>query len=576
MKVLMKRRVLGITFAFFAFMYSLALLAGNLELPMVFSDGMVLQRGMNVPVWGWAKPGAQVTVEFAGQKKTAKADAKGKWRVDLASLKLDAKGSDFKVSSGGEAITLKDVVVGEVWFCTGQSNMDFTARSFMGPKSNPAAAAFAKRVAELNDPIMRQYAAPYALGHDGRKEKADVSHHRNIGRDGKRDMSLGHWIKATSPDNTTKFTGTGLCFALALRDAMPGVPIGLIKCAWGGTPVEPWIPTYVFDANPKMEAEREKYIKGITARYEKWKTRDWEPAYQKKLKEWEAKHKDDAKNKKKRGRRDRKPSPPRNPLDPPYPNYPCTLFNAMLAPLIPYAGRGFIWYQGESNAFISRNQHPSYGKRMAMMIKSWREEWGNENMSFYIVQLANFISRRKSSDGDRWAIVMDQQRRVLDMLPRTGMSVTIDIGDPHNIHPRNKLDVGKRLALWALKLDYGKKNIPECSGPLYKGLQVKDGKVLLSFTHADSGLMVAHKDGIDPAEKVVSPLTWFEVRGEDGEWHKADARIVDGNKVEVSSSNVPKPVAVRYAWSCNPEGANLYNKAGLPASPFTTEAESEK
>ena len=237
--MLMKQRALIITFAVLAFMSCWVLPAGNLELPMVFGDGMVLQRGMKVPVWGWAKPGSQVMVDFARQKKTAKADAKGKWRVDLAPLKLDAKGSEFKVSSDGEAITLKDVVVGEVWYCTGQSNMDYPARSFLKPKSNPAVAALAKRVTGLNDPLLRQYAVPYSLGHDGRKEKPDLSYRRvacNMLRHMEENGGLapGRWIKATSLDNMDKFTVTGLCFALALRDAMPGVPVGLIKCAWGG------------------------------------------------------------------------------------------------------------------------------------------------------------------------------------------------------------------------------------------------------------------------------------------------------------------------------------------------------
>ncbi len=550
----------------------IVLRAGNIQLPMIFKDGMVLQRGKKVPIWGWANPGAKVTIKFSIQTRSSKADSKGKWTIWLDPLKTSAKGSTLTISCNGEKKTIGDVVVGEVWFCTGQSNMDHTANGFARPKSNPAAAALSKYIHTLNDPLIRQYAAPYALGHDGRKERAEMTYHGNF-KDNSKIPGICSWIKATSPTLTRAFSGTALCFALALRKALPKVPIGLIKCAWGGTPIETWIPQPVFDSNPKMKEEREKYEKKVNAQYEQWKKRDWEPAYKAKLEKWKKQLDDNSADEKGKSKKPRKPSPPRNPLDPMYPKYPCSLFNAMIAPLVPYAARGFIWYQGEANAFVKRDQDPPYGRRLAMMIKAWRKEWGDDNMPFYFVQLANFASNRKNSSGqDTWAVVMDQQRRVLDMVPHTGMSVSIDIGDSRSIHPKNKIDVGERLALWALKLDYGKK-IPECSGPLFKSDKIKNGKIIITFSHVGKGLMTGSKVGVDPVKPVKAPPTWFEVKGQDGEWHKAEAKITGKDKIEVFSKDVPKPVAARYAWSCDPKGANLYNKSGLPASPFTTEKE---
>ena len=544
------------TAAVFLFINTL-LYSQNLELDSFFNNSMVLQRNCPVPIWGDASPGADVTVTFNGQNKQCKADKNGHWQLSLDPMEVLATGEPLTVSSGGEQKTFTDVVVGDVWVCTGQSNMDYTVSSFWGPRSNPAAVALSKIASKTNDPLLRQYAVPYAISHEKRKKRTDATHHRNneVNDRLKGNSGLGVWLKATSKQSITAFSGTGFCFAIELRKAMPDVPIGLIKCAWGGTPIETWMPAYLFDQSPNLKKEREAYMVHIQKILEIWKRTDWDKWLAEKTERWEE-----------NGKKGGKPKPKSHPLDPVYPTYPSTLFNAMLAPVIPYAIRGFIWYQGESNVGPSA---PLYEEQLTMMINAWRKEWKNDKLPFYIVQLANFKSKKKAQGlDDPWATVMDAQRRVATKLPNTGLSVTIDIGDPNNIHPRNKIDVGRRLALRALKNEYGMK-IPECSGPLYKSCLFTDEKAVVSFTHTGSGLMVAEKNGIEPPVKVDKPLTLFEIEDSNGKWHKAVAKI-NGDKIEVSSTKVTEPTAVRYAWSCNPEGAKLYNIEGLPASPFTT------
>ena len=535
------------------------LFSQNLKLDSFFSNSMVLQRESSVPIWGDAAPDTTVTVRFNGQTKQTKTDKNGHWELSLAPMKALSQGKELTVSSGNKKKTFSDVLVGDVWMCTGQSNMDNPVASFSGPHSNLAAAALGKITSTMNDPLLRQYAVPYAISHDKRKNHTDSSHHRNaeFSNRMKGNSGLGKWTKATSKASIAAFSCTGFCFAIELRKAMPDVPIGLIKCAWGGTPIETWIPDYIFEQNEQLKKERTNYKNHIQKALENWEKTDWDKWLVEKTAEWE-----------KNDHKGRKPQKNSNPMDPVYPNYPSTLFNAMLAPVIPYAIRGFIWYQGESNVNTTA---PYYGERLAMMITAWRKEWQNDNLPFYIVQLANYSSKRQVKGlDDPWVTVMDGQRRVATTMPNTGLSVSLDIGTPHNIHPRNKIDVGRRLALWALKNEYGL-DIPECSGPLYKSCSFKDGKAVISFTHTGSGLMIAEKEkeNIKQPVKVDKALELFEIRGSDGKWHRASAKMT-GDKIEVSSPDVKDPTAVRYAWSCTPKDPKLYNLEGLPASPFTS------
>lgn len=523
--------------------------AGGIRLAQVFGDGMVLQRDMAVPVWGWSEPGAEVEVRFGSQRVKCQAGDDGRWLVKLAPLGVSTSGVPLLAVSAGITNRIKDVLVGDVWLCTGQSNMDFPAVNFMGPASDPAAGAIKKLVAGLHDPLLRQYAAPYCFSPGRRRDKADFSCRRN-----KRWPAVGHWIKAIKFSDTSRFTGTGLCFAIELRKALPEVPIGLLKCAWGGTPVEAWIPPYCFGDDADLKEDRERYMKVFNRQMSDWNAGVYKRRYQEALAHWEQ-----------NGRKGNKPHMANDPRNPVFPNYPGTLFNGMLAPMIPYAVRGVIWYQGESNR---RRAPQSYAHRLATMISAWRKAWGLSQMPFYIVQLANF--KNQSAECQKgWTVVMDQQRRVLDMLPHTGLAVTIDIGNATNIHPRNKIDVGKRLAQWALKNDYAR-DVSECSGPLYKGCKIEKNKVVVEFTHVGAGLMAGRKQGIAPVVATQDLLKRFEVCGAAGKWVPAAAKIV-GDRLEVSAPDVPEPVAVRYAWAANPAGANLYNKAGLPASPFTSE-----
>ncbi|NIY16559.1 MAG: hypothetical protein GWM98_17520, partial [Nitrospinaceae bacterium] len=254
---------------------------------------------------------------------------------------------------------------------------------------------------------------------------------------------------------------------------------------------------------------------------------------------------------------------------------PATIFNGMVNPVIPYAIKGTIWYQGEANS--GYNPH-RYGRNFRAMISSWRRHWGQGDFPFYFAQLANYGSPKASSEG--WPTVCDQQRRTLG-LKNTGMAVLYDIGESRDVHPHNKMDVGRRLALWALKHDYpsaerrggGKAASIVCSGPLYRSHSITDGKVVVLFDHAGSGLMTGEKPVMDAARETGEPLRFFEICGADRQWKQAQAEITGKDTVTVTHPEVPEPVSVRYGWSKNPEGANLYNKEGLPASIFTTESE---
>lgn len=473
--------------------------ANELAIARIFSDGVVLQREIEVPVWGTATPGAEVQVSFGDQVEKVKADAEGVWMLRLNSLEASEQGRVMTIRSEGTSIEIKDVLVGEVWLCGGQSNMAWTMRNLRGKKTSehPVNLLVQKEVAAANDSALRLFAVDVVA--------SPFEESRTV-------KSKTGWMDV-NPKDIIKFSGVGYFFGKELRKEL-GVPVGLINCNRGGTKVETWTP-----------AEGFEQVTGGTAYYEQ--EREAEQARM----------------------------------------MPTALFNGSINPLIPFAMRGVIFYQGESNCGY-RSEY--YGKTFLAMINSWRARWNQDRLDFYWCQLANYTDPKQiNADRDEWAEIRNQQREVLELVPDSGMAVLSDIGEANNIHPMNKVDAGKRLSLWALNRSYGRDLV--CSGPLYKDSRIEGNKMVITFEHAGSGLMVGKKDSLDPVQEVDEPLKRFQICGADRAWKWAEAKITGTDTIEVRHADVPEPVEVRYAWSQNPEGANLYNKEGLPASIFKTE-----
>jgi len=630
----------------------------EVRLPAIIGDNMVLQQGVKVRIWGNARPGERVIVTVKDKSASTVADAQGHWQVWLDPLK--AGGPLELTVKGDNVLTIKNVLAGEVWLCSGQSNMEWPLVNTIGG---------AEAVAQANYPEIRLFTVT-----------------KNTSTTPLADLE-GHWV-VTTPDAAAHFSAVGYFFGRELYQQLK-VPVGLINSSWGGTPAEAWTRHEALLSSPELKPILDKYESSLNALPEA------KEAYARALAEWEEKNLYiDAGNKGEAlGYADPKVStadwskmdlpkqfetagllvdgavwfrkeldlpaswagkdlvlnlPPiddqdttyfngtkvgatgretpnsymvprkyvvpgslvragrdviavrvfdsageggfsrggafsigpggaeaialggvwdykvEQALEPKHPdwgsrpeavgvsnqNNPSVLYNAMMAPLVQFAIRGVIWYQGESNA----GRAYQYRTLFPTMIRDWRSAWGSK-LPFYFVQLANWHANKAEPDESDWAELREAQMMTLRE-PQTGMAVTIDIGDENDIHPRNKLDVGRRLAAWALAGTYGQKVIP--SGPLFESYIVNGSEVRIRFKHAD-GLKTI--DG--------GPLKGFAVAGEDRRFVWADARI-DGDTVIVSSSKISKPVAVRYGWADNPI-ANLYNKAGLPASPFRTD-----
>ena len=455
-------------------------LTADVRLPQIFADGMVLQRHQPISVWGWADPNEQVKVQLNHQSRETTADANGKWKLTLPP---EEAGGPFQlVVSGKNTLTLSDVLIGEVWICSGQSNMQWTVANSDNAE---------KEIADANYPQIRQVEIP---------RKTSGIPLDDIGEP-------LEWKTATTK-NVGNFTAVGYFYARKLHGEL-NVPIGLINTSWGGTMVETWI--------SKEAMEKDKSLKKAIHVFEQT------PA--------------DTVNK--NGNPNR---------------YPTLLFNAMINPLIPYTVKGAIWYQGESNA----GRAYEYRKSFPMMITDWRKRWGLGDFPFYFVQLASFkASGGTSASGSTWAELREAQHKTLS-LPHTGQAVTIDIGDTDDIHPRNKQDVGKRLASIALYDSYGQDVV--YSGPVYKKLAIKGAQATIQFDHVHNGLTTKG------SETVIG----FEIAGADQQFYPAEARI-EGRTVVVSSPSVSKPKAVRYAWADDPGRSNLFNSNGFPAAPFRTD-----
>ena len=459
----------------------------DVKLASIFGDSMVLQQELLVPVWGWADKGETVKVEFAGQTKVIKARDDGTWQVTIEPLEASAQGQTLTVT-GSNTIEVKDILVGEVWICSGQSNMEWPLSGSLNAKEEIAAADF---------PNIRLF---NVTGHT----TSPVA----------KDEAPGQWQVCT-PQSAAGFTAVGQFFGRRLHRELD-VPIGLVGSNWGGTRIEPWASPAGFHSVPELK-EIAAQVDAYTAETEV-------------------------------GR-----------------GSPSAIYNAMIHPLAPFSMRGAIWYQGESNG----NEGESYYHKKKALVNGWRKLF-NPDLAFYWVQLANFQAPNDDpAGGNGWARIRDAQTRALD-IKHTGMAVIIDIGEAGDIHPKNKQDVGGRLAQWALHQTYGKKDLVP-SGPMFKSQQIEDGRIRVSFKHVGAGLIVGLKEGLEPTQGVKDgKLARFAIAGEDKKWHWADAKI-DGEDVVVSSQEVAKPVAVRYGWSMNPEGANLYNLDGFPAGPFRTD-----
>jgi sialate O-acetylesterase len=412
--------------------------------------------------------------------------------------------------TGKNSITIKNILVGEVWVGSGQSNMQMSVQS-----SNNAE----QEIAEANYPKIRLF---YVKREVADKPQSDCE---------------GSWVEC-SPETVPGFSAVAYFFGRYLYKELD-VPVGMIHTSWGGTPAEAWTRREVLEKMPVCAPILKRYADAV-ARYPQAMEE-----HKQKLAEWKeaaAKAKAEGKN---------PPRRPREPFGPGNPYAPVGLYNAMIAPLIPYRIAGAIWYQGESNA----GRAYQYRTLFPAMIKNWRDDWGLGEFPFLFVQLANFMKTKPEPGDSAWAELREAQLMTLS-LPNTGMAVIIDIGEADNIHPKNKQDVGKRLALWALANTYGKELV--YSGPIYKSMKVDGSSIVLSFDHVGGGLVAKGEE-----------LKGFAIAGADKKFVWADAKI-DGDTVVVSSDKVSEPAAVRYAWADNPV-CNLYNKAELPASPFRTD-----
>lgn len=487
----------------------------DVTLPALFSDHMVLQQQASIPVWGWADAGEQVTVTLGDARQTATAGADGKWAVQLPACQPG--GPLTLVAKGKNTVQVGDVLVGEVWLCSGQSNMAMTVNR---------AANYPEEQAAANHPQIRTFNVD--------RVTADTPQER----------CTGTW-QVCAPETVGSFSATAYFFGRELHQQL-NVPVGLINSSWGGTPVQAWTCLRAQQALPELQPILDTWNQQINAfDPEAAKTR-----YEKQLAAWQGQ----AKQAKQAGKTP--PARPKAPVDPRVsPHRPASLYNGMIEPLAPYALRGAIWYQGESNAGSAFPQ--LYGLQLATLIRNWRQRWGQGDFPFEWVQLPNFRAPQQASvETSGWVIVQEQMRKTL-AVANTGMAITIDVGEANDIHPKNKQAVGKRLALWALGTTYGKSLV--YSGPLYASMSAQDGKLAVRFEHVGEGLKAAG-----------DKLKGFAIAGEDRKFVYAEAKITGPDTVVVSSSEVAQPVAVRYGWAQNPD-VNLVNSAGLPASPFRTD-----
>ena len=498
----------------------------DVRLPKIFTDDMMLQRDQSIRVWGWAEPGEAVTVALADKNAATQADAKGQWSVELPARK---QGENLVLTvTGKNVITHKNVIMGDIWLCSGQSNMELKLGGCLGAADDCKGA---------NLPAIRQIKFSHT---QSAYPQTDAP-------------AAGPWQVCT-PQSAGGMSAAAFYFAREIH-AKTGVPIGILDDNWGGTKIEPWTALGGLEAEPTLRDQVTAMSNAVVA---------YKAQLPKALDEYErwigaarlALAKGDS-------------------MIPPAPALPtlsstwCGMYNAMVYPLTRFPIKGALWYQGESNG----SEGESYYHKMCALVGGWRQAWNLGDFPFYYVQLASYQSANdKPAGGDGWAKLCEAQTMAL-AITNSGMAVIIDtvpLKEAGNIHPVNKYDVGMRLARWALNRDYGQKELV-VSGPLFKAMKIEGDKARLSFDYVAGGLMVGTKEGRAPAvENKEGKLKRFAMAGADQKWFWAEA-VIDGTEVVVSSPEVKVPVAVRYAFAQNPDGANLYNREGLPASPFRTD-----
>lgn len=489
--------------------------AAAVKLPALISDNMVLQSGVEVPIWGTANPSERVSVTLGSAHAATTADNNGRWKVQIGPLQPGGP-LDMTVA-GTNTIVVHDVLVGEVWVCSGQSNMEFHVGPGPGGWES-GVLHYKEEIASAHYPEIRMFTVDKTVAGQPQREVN------------------GRW-EVASPVTVGHFSAVGYFFGLNLFKSLH-VPVGLIHSSWGGTPAESWTTLPTLESNPDFKSILDRWqeqnskfsgeLGNFTSQFDKWKEASEQAETQ----------------------GNPIPAPPKTPADPrSNPWRPAGLFNGMIAPLIPYRIKGVIWYQGESNA----DRAYQYRRLFPDMIRDWRRAWGEGDFPFLFVQLASFQDLPPS-----WSFPLLREAQLMTLsLPETAMVVTADIGSPADIHPRNKQEVGRRLALAAGAVAYQKKLV--YSGPIYSSMNIEGNKIRLHFSHVGGGLVASGGYGLGS----------FEIAGADHKFHDAHAEI-EGDTVVVQGDGVPKPVAVRYAWHNYPI-CHLFNQEGLPASPFRTD-----
>ena len=489
----------------------LPILRAELKLPAIISDHMVLQQKQANPIWGWDTPGTKVTVAFAGQTQTGVADSSGKWTIKLSPVNANASPQTMTVT-GSSKREIKDILVGEVWMCSGQSNMGWTLGATYTGDLEAAAS---------NLPNLRLITVPRV----GTQElKSDFK---------------GQWESSTA-QTAKAFSAVGFLYGRYLHEIL-GVPVGLINNAWGGSAAEAWVRRETLEKDPRFSALMQRTVKRETELQSEKGKADFAAATAK----WKAD------SEKAKAEKKTVPAAPRDWL---VDNArPGNIFAGVVHPTLGYGMKGVIWYQGESNASTAYE----HATLFPFLIEQWRKEWGQGDFSFYWVQLADYRAEKPTPGDSDWAELRETQTKTMK-LPKTGQAVIIDLGEARDIHPRNKYDVASRLVRWALVKDYGLK-FPYRS-PEYKSVSIAGNTATVTIDCFGSQLRA-----FDTTE-----VKGFAICGADKVWHWADAKIVGSDRVEVSSSKVAAPIAVRYAWADNPV-CNLYSADGLPVTPFRTD-----
>ena len=461
------------------------------KLSALFSDHLILQQKQANPVWGWDDPGTEVTVEIAGQSHKTTAGEDGRWEVKLAEIPASAEPKEMKITGSSEAV-VKDILVGEVWLCSGQSNMGWVLNDSFGQD-------LTKLAADL--PQLRLMTMP------------------KIGTQEPQKNFNGKW-ELSNAQSAGNFSAVGYYFGKTLHEIL-GVPVGLINNAWGGSAAEAWVPREVLEKDGRFDS----YINAWKQKEAQFEKGGLDAEATKKLKEELSDQ-----------------------------HRPGNLYAGTLYPAIGYGIRGTIWYQGETNA----GRAYQYDDLMNLLITTWRKEWGQGDFPFYFVQLADFQDETPNPGESQWAELREAQTNTLRQIPNTGQAVITDLGASNDIHPREKRDVGERLLRWALAKDYGY-DIAYRS-PEFREMEVKEGKGILSFDHTGGGLKTSD----------VSTVRGFTICGVDGKWKNAEGKVIGGDRIEISSTEVPAPTAVRYAWATNPV-ANIVTNEGLPLTSFRTD-----